>query len=152
MSYDGCTIMKAATDKLSLALRAIADPTRRKILRLLHPSAPRKSRRPRRLDRFRRRAAHQTRPAHDLASYENSKERRLDRGAEGRDLGALPSHRKCDSRPPQRVDRGALIAVHNGAALRAALVPNPRSACWSSATLPEITGSSTAPETCCRRP
>ena len=43
MSYDGCTIMKAATDKLSLALRAIADPTRRKILRLLHPSAPRKT-------------------------------------------------------------------------------------------------------------
>lgn len=27
--------MKAATDKLSIALRAIADPTRRKILRLL---------------------------------------------------------------------------------------------------------------------
>jgi ArsR family transcriptional regulator len=27
--------MKAATDKLSLALRAVADPTRRKILRLL---------------------------------------------------------------------------------------------------------------------
>ena len=37
--------MKAATDKLSLALRAVADPTRRKILRLLHPSTPRKSRR-----------------------------------------------------------------------------------------------------------
>ncbi|MGA3127102.1 MAG: metalloregulator ArsR/SmtB family transcription factor [Candidatus Korobacteraceae bacterium] len=35
--------MKAATDKLSLALRAVADPTRRKILRLLHPSTPRKS-------------------------------------------------------------------------------------------------------------
>jgi ArsR family transcriptional regulator len=34
--------MKAATDKLSLALRAVADPTRRKILRLLHP-APRKA-------------------------------------------------------------------------------------------------------------
>ena len=35
---DFCTerkIMKAATDKLSLALRAIADPNRRKILRLL---------------------------------------------------------------------------------------------------------------------
>lgn len=31
--------MKAATDKLSLALRAVADPTRRKILRLLR-SAP----------------------------------------------------------------------------------------------------------------
>jgi ArsR family transcriptional regulator len=30
--------MKAATDKLSLALRAVADPTRRKILRLLHPT------------------------------------------------------------------------------------------------------------------
>lgn len=30
--------MKAATDKLSLALRAVADPTRRKILRLLHPA------------------------------------------------------------------------------------------------------------------
>jgi DNA-binding transcriptional ArsR family regulator len=28
-------VMKAATDKLSLALRAIADPNRRKILRLL---------------------------------------------------------------------------------------------------------------------
>ena len=28
--------MKAATDKLSLALRAVADPTRRKILRLLN--------------------------------------------------------------------------------------------------------------------
>lgn len=35
--------MKAATDKLSLALRAVADPTRRKILRLLHPSATKKS-------------------------------------------------------------------------------------------------------------
>lgn len=35
--------MKAATDKLSLALRAVADPTRRKILRLLHPSAVRKT-------------------------------------------------------------------------------------------------------------
>jgi len=35
--------MKAATDKLSLTLRAVADPTRRKILRLLHPSAPRKN-------------------------------------------------------------------------------------------------------------
>jgi ArsR family transcriptional regulator len=35
--------MKAATDKLSLALRAVADPTRRKILRLLHPTAVRKS-------------------------------------------------------------------------------------------------------------
>ncbi|SRR6266568_3421124 len=34
--------MKAATDKLSLALRAVADPTRRKILRLLHPSTVRK--------------------------------------------------------------------------------------------------------------
>lgn len=34
--------MKAATDKLSLALRAVADPTRRKILRLLHPSTGRK--------------------------------------------------------------------------------------------------------------
>ncbi len=34
--------MKAATDKLSLALRAVADPTRRKILRLLHPATPRK--------------------------------------------------------------------------------------------------------------
>jgi ArsR family transcriptional regulator, arsenate/arsenite/antimonite-responsive transcriptional repressor len=31
--------MKAATDKLSLALRAVADPSRRKILRLLHPVA-----------------------------------------------------------------------------------------------------------------
>ncbi|HYE24561.1 MAG TPA: metalloregulator ArsR/SmtB family transcription factor [Clostridia bacterium] len=31
--------MKAATDKLSLSLRAIADPTRRKILRLLKPKA-----------------------------------------------------------------------------------------------------------------
>jgi DNA-binding transcriptional ArsR family regulator len=36
-------VMKAATDKLSLALRAVADPTRRKILRLLHPSTPRKT-------------------------------------------------------------------------------------------------------------
>jgi len=35
--------MKAAADKLSLALRAVADPTRRKILRLLHPSTPRKA-------------------------------------------------------------------------------------------------------------
>jgi DNA-binding transcriptional ArsR family regulator len=35
--------MKAATDKLSLALRAVADPTRRKISRLLHPSAVRKT-------------------------------------------------------------------------------------------------------------
>jgi ArsR family transcriptional regulator len=35
--------MKAATDKLSLALRAIADPTRRKILRLLHPGTTRKA-------------------------------------------------------------------------------------------------------------
>ena len=34
--------MRAATDKLSLALRAVADPTRRKILRLLHPSTVRK--------------------------------------------------------------------------------------------------------------
>jgi ArsR family transcriptional regulator len=35
--------MKAATDKLSLALRAVADPTRRKILRLLHPSTLRRN-------------------------------------------------------------------------------------------------------------
>lgn len=35
--------MKAATDKLSLALRAVADPTRRKILRLLYPNTPRKT-------------------------------------------------------------------------------------------------------------
>jgi ArsR family transcriptional regulator, arsenate/arsenite/antimonite-responsive transcriptional repressor len=35
--------MKAATDKLSLALRAVADPSRRKILRLLHPGTMRKS-------------------------------------------------------------------------------------------------------------
>lgn len=35
--------MKAATDKLSLALRAVADPTRRKILRMLQPGAPRKN-------------------------------------------------------------------------------------------------------------
>ena len=35
--------MKAANDKLSLALRAVADPTRRKILRILHPGAPRKT-------------------------------------------------------------------------------------------------------------
>ncbi len=35
--------MKAATDKLSLALRAVADPSRRKILHLLHPAAGRKS-------------------------------------------------------------------------------------------------------------
>ena len=35
--------MKAATDKLSLALRAVADPSRRKILRLLHPVTVRKS-------------------------------------------------------------------------------------------------------------
>ncbi|PSH03071.1 MAG: transcriptional regulator [Acidobacteria bacterium] len=34
--------MKAATDKLSLALRAVADPTRRKILRLLHGGVARK--------------------------------------------------------------------------------------------------------------
>lgn len=38
--------MKAATDKLSLALRAVADPTRRKILRLLHPNAARKTNTP----------------------------------------------------------------------------------------------------------
>jgi ArsR family transcriptional regulator len=35
--------MQAASDKLSLSLRAVADPTRRKILRLLHPATPRKS-------------------------------------------------------------------------------------------------------------
>ena len=35
--------MKAATDKLSLALRAVADPTRRRILRLLHPNSTRRS-------------------------------------------------------------------------------------------------------------
>ena len=35
--------MKAATDKLSLALRAVADPSRRKILRLLLPASARKS-------------------------------------------------------------------------------------------------------------
>ncbi|MDR3763776.1 MAG: metalloregulator ArsR/SmtB family transcription factor [Acidobacteriota bacterium] len=35
--------MKAASDKLSLSLRAVADPTRRRILRLLHPATPRKS-------------------------------------------------------------------------------------------------------------
>ncbi len=35
--------MKAATDKLSLALRAVADPTRRKILRLLQPGSARKT-------------------------------------------------------------------------------------------------------------
>jgi ArsR family transcriptional regulator, arsenate/arsenite/antimonite-responsive transcriptional repressor len=35
--------MKAATDKLSLALRAVADPTRRKILRLLHTNNVRRS-------------------------------------------------------------------------------------------------------------
>ena len=35
--------MKAATDKLSLTLRAVADPTRRKILRLLHPTTVRKA-------------------------------------------------------------------------------------------------------------
>jgi ArsR family transcriptional regulator, arsenate/arsenite/antimonite-responsive transcriptional repressor len=35
--------MKAAPDKLSLALRAVADPSRRKILRLLHPATTRKS-------------------------------------------------------------------------------------------------------------
>jgi ArsR family transcriptional regulator, arsenate/arsenite/antimonite-responsive transcriptional repressor len=35
--------MKAATDKLSLALRAVADPTRRKILRMLQPGTPRKN-------------------------------------------------------------------------------------------------------------
>ena len=34
--------MKAATDKLSLSLRAVADPTRRKILRILHTNSPRK--------------------------------------------------------------------------------------------------------------
>lgn len=34
--------MKAATDKLSLALRAVADPTRRRILRLLPPARTRK--------------------------------------------------------------------------------------------------------------
>ena len=34
--------MKAANDKLSLALRAVADPTRRKILRLLHTNSNRK--------------------------------------------------------------------------------------------------------------
>jgi ArsR family transcriptional regulator len=31
--------MKAASDKLSKALRAVADPNRRRILRLLHPGA-----------------------------------------------------------------------------------------------------------------
>jgi len=35
--------MKAATDPLSLALRAVADPTRRRILRLLRPEAGRKA-------------------------------------------------------------------------------------------------------------
>ncbi|HVP64568.1 MAG TPA: metalloregulator ArsR/SmtB family transcription factor [candidate division Zixibacteria bacterium] len=35
--------MKAATDKLSIALRAIADPTRRKILRLLQSEAAQKN-------------------------------------------------------------------------------------------------------------
>jgi ArsR family transcriptional regulator len=35
--------MKAATDKLSLALRAVADPTRRKILCLIRPGTLRKS-------------------------------------------------------------------------------------------------------------
>jgi ArsR family transcriptional regulator len=35
--------MKAATDKLSLALRAVADPTRRRILRLLNSGVGRKS-------------------------------------------------------------------------------------------------------------
>jgi ArsR family transcriptional regulator len=35
--------MKAAIDKLSKALRAVADPNRRKILRLLHPVTPRKT-------------------------------------------------------------------------------------------------------------
>ena len=35
--------MKAATDKLSLALRAVGDPTRRKILRLLPAGGPRKT-------------------------------------------------------------------------------------------------------------
>jgi ArsR family transcriptional regulator len=35
--------MKAASDKLSLALRAVADPTRRKILRLLHTNNVRRS-------------------------------------------------------------------------------------------------------------
>ena len=34
--------MKAATDKLSLALRAVADPTRRKILQQLHTNNVRK--------------------------------------------------------------------------------------------------------------
>jgi ArsR family transcriptional regulator len=43
MLYDGWITMKAATDKLSLALRAVADPTRRKILRLIRPGTPRKS-------------------------------------------------------------------------------------------------------------
>jgi ArsR family transcriptional regulator, arsenate/arsenite/antimonite-responsive transcriptional repressor len=40
--------MKAAADKLSLALRAVADPTRRRILRLLHPGTPRKAAAPER--------------------------------------------------------------------------------------------------------
>lgn len=35
--------MKAATDKLSLVLRAIADPTRRKILRLLQADVAHKN-------------------------------------------------------------------------------------------------------------
>ena len=35
--------MKAATDKLSLSLRAVADPTRRKILRLLQSNNTRKA-------------------------------------------------------------------------------------------------------------
>lgn len=35
--------MKAAADRLSLALRAVADPTRRRILRLLHPGTIRKA-------------------------------------------------------------------------------------------------------------
>jgi ArsR family transcriptional regulator len=38
--------MKAAPDKLSLALRAVADPTRRKILRLLHSATPRRTEAP----------------------------------------------------------------------------------------------------------
>jgi ArsR family transcriptional regulator len=35
--------MKAAADKLSLTLRALADPTRRRILRLLRPATPRRA-------------------------------------------------------------------------------------------------------------
>ena len=38
--------MKAAADKLSLALRAVADPSRRRILRLLLPATARKGRAP----------------------------------------------------------------------------------------------------------